>query len=350
MISNSKELPIQLGFSMPAEWATHAGTWTSWPCDDEIWYGLFLENVRHEFAELVKTIAKYEAVHLLVRNNEAHQDALKRLGHLSNVTMHQVPLNDVWFRDNGPIFITKENDLSIVKWDFNAWGQKFKWDLDNKAPFEVAKYLNADMFQPGIVMEGGSLDVNGQGVALTTRQCLLSKMRNPNLTEEDIQNYLKNYLGIQKLIWLEDGLEGDHTDGHIDTIVRFVNENTIVYSMTEDKSDTNYAPMMKNLEILKSSTDLNGNSFQLVPLVLPKNRMEIDDDRLPCTYANFYIGNHFVVVPVYQDPHDELALQTLRSVFPNHQVIGLSSKYLIHGGGSFHCVTQQQPAGKIWGK
>jgi agmatine deiminase len=197
-------------------------------------------------------------------------------------------------------------------------------------------------------MEGGSLDVNGNGVALTTKQCLLSKMRNPNLTQIDIEQYLKSYLGINKLIWLENGLEGDHTDGHIDTIVRFVNANTIVYSIAEDQNDLNYVTMKQNLEILKKATDVSGNFFNLVPLILPKNKMKIEGKRLPCTYANFYIGNGFVVVPTYDDPNDANALKTLETVFPEHKVIGLKSKYIISGGGSFHCVTQQQPAGQIW--
>lgn len=349
MSNTHKDLPFHIGFSMPAEWSPHSSTWTSWPFDDDIWFG-HLEGVRNEFTALVTTISKFEHVHLLVRNDEAREDALNRLGKNNNVTMHHVPLNDVWFRDNGPIFIKKGEHLSFVKWEFNAWGQKFKWDLDMLAPYHVAKFLNTYFFEPGIVMEGGSLETNGKGVALTTRQCLLSKMRNPDLTEERIQVYLKNYLGIEKVVWLENGLEGDHTDGHIDTIVRFTDENTIVYSITEDKLDTNYAPMMHNLEILKTTTNIEGAPFRLVPLLLPKNRIEIEEKRLPCTYANFYIGNEFVIVPLYDDPHDEIALQTLRPLFPNRKIIGLSSKELIKGGGSFHCVTQQQPSGDIWRK
>ncbi len=344
-----KDLPFHLGFSMPAEWSPHSATWTCWPFDDDIWFGR-LEGVRNEFADLITSISNFEHVNLLVRDDEAHQDALNRLRGNINVTMHLVPLNDVWFRDNGPIFIKKGELLSSVKWEFNAWGQKFKCNFDMLAAYKVAKYLNIDYFEPGIVMEGGSLEVNGKGIALTTRRCLLSKMRNPDLSEEGIQTYLKNYLGIEKVIWLEDGLEGDHTDGHIDTIVRFTDENTIVYSITENKLDMNYASMINNLEILKVASDLNGNPFRLVPLLLPKNRMEIEEERLPCTYANFYIGNGFVVVPIYDDPHDALALQTLRPLFPNREVIGLSSKELIRGGGSFHCVTQQQPLGHIWRK
>lgn len=347
-MSNSvKGVPIEYEFVMPAEWSLHAATWTCWPFDDEMWFG-FLNNVRDEFAELIKTISKFEPVHLIVRDKEAKESAIRKINNLSNITMHEIPLDDVWFRDNGPIFIKNSNFVSFVNWEFNSWGQKFNWQLDNLVPLQLANFLNLNFFQTEIVMEGGSLDVNGKGTALTTRQCLLSKMRNPNLTEKDIETYLKNYLGIDKLIWLENGLEGDHTDGHIDTIVRFVDENTIVYSITDDKSDPNYDTMMHNFEILQKSTDKNGNHFNLIPLVLPKNRMEIDGKRLPCTYANFYIGNEFVVVPTYQDPNDSIALKTLEKLFPNRKVIGLSSKNIIKGGGSFHCVTQQQPSGKLW--
>jgi len=340
-------VPLNLGFSMPAEWSLHAATWTCWPFDEENWFG-HLPEVRKEFEELVSVISAYEPVNLIVASQEAEIDAKARFKNNSKVTIHNVLLNDIWFRDNGPIFIKQDKNVSFVKWQFNAWGQKFKWDLDTIAPNYVAQYLNAPFFETSVVMEGGSLDVNGNGVALTTKQCLLSKMRNPNLTQIDIEQYLKSYLGINKLIWLENGLEGDHTDGHIDTIVRFVNANTIVYSIAEDQNDLNYVTMKQNLEILKKATDVSGNFFNLVPLILPKNKMKIEGKRLPCTYANFYIGNGFVVVPTYDDPNDANALKTLETVFPEHKVIGLKSKYIISGGGSFHCVTQQQPAGQIW--
>ena len=177
--------------------------------------------MRDEFAELVKTIAKFEPVHLLVRDKEA-KESYKKINNLNNISIHEIPLDDIWFRDNGPIFVKNQNNVSFVKWEFNSWGQKYNWELDNLAPFYVSQFLNMNYFQSDIVMEGGSLEVNGNGVALTTKQCLLSKMRNPNLSEKEIESYLKNYLGIEKVIWLNNGLEGDHTDGHIDTIVRLL--------------------------------------------------------------------------------------------------------------------------------
>ena len=333
----------KLNFKMPAEWETHDATWTSWPFNEEMWFGN-LAQVRSEFCALVKTIAKFEKVHLLLRDKEALKSAQAYIGASEQIIFHEVPLNDIWFRDNGPIFVRQNNSIKFTKWEFNSWGQKFKWDLDNEAPYYVAQYLNMDYIKTNVIMEGGSLDVNGAGIALTTKQCLFSKMRNPTLSETNLEQILENYLGIKKLLWLENGLEGDHTDGHIDTIVRFVNENTIVCSLTEDKKDKNHATMQHNFSLLKTFKNLDGNCFNIIPLVLPKNRMEIEGDRLPCTYANFYIGNGFVVVPQYDDPHDQIALNTLKNLFPNRNVIGLSSKYIITGGGSFHCVTQQQPA------
>ncbi len=349
LLENNNELDGKLKYAMPAEWETHAATWCCWPFDNEMWFGK-LEQVRVEYSNFIKTIAKFEKVHLLLRDKEAYQSAKNLIGNLEQIIFHEVPLNDVWFRDNGPIFVKHKNNIQLVKWEFNSWGQKFKWDLDNKAAYYVADYLKnsksipeMNFVETHVVMEGGSIDVNGAGVALTTKQCLFSKMRNPHLSQNDLEKYLENYLGIKKLLWLEDGLEGDHTDGHIDTIVRFVNENTIVCSLTEDKNDINYKTMQHNFELLNSFTNLKGEKFNIVPLVLPKNRMEVEGERLPSTYANFYIGNGFVVVPQYEDPYDQIALKTLSELFPDRKVIGLSSQHIICGGGSFHCLTQQQP-------
>lgn len=332
---------------MPAEWYPHAATWACWPFDDEIWFGL-LENVRHEYAQMIKLVSEFETVHLLVRDVEAHNSAKNYLQGKRNIVFHSVPLNDVWFRDNGPTFILKNEQLSCVKWNFNAWGNKFDWNLDNKAAYEAVKYLKCSNIESSFVMEGGSFDVNGRGVALTTKQCLLNPKRNPQKNQLEIEEHLKKHLGLKKVIWLKDGLEGDHTDGHIDTIVRFVDESTILYSWCKDKSDPNHDVMQENFEILQQSTDADGKPFKLIPLPLPKKRFEsVEEGRLPATYANFYIGNGFVVVPIYGDEHDTKALSVIEAVFPKHKVVGLSSKYIICGGGSFHCLTQQQPVGQI---
>ncbi|MFW7379478.1 MAG: agmatine deiminase family protein [Oligoflexus sp.] len=339
------------GYRMPAEWATHAATWMSWPFDDEMWHGK-LAQVRKEYEQLVRTICRFEPVHLLVRDDEAEKSAKEALKQVDGHALHfhRVPLDDVWLRDNGPLFILpgasakKGPAIAAVNWRFNSWGQKYSWDLDDQAPLPITKYLQIPRIDVDVVMEGGSLELNGTGACLTTEQCLLSPNRNPNMDKAELAQVLQEYLGIEKLIWLKNGLEGDHTDGHIDTITRFVGEHTILTSVCRDERDANFQTMQENLRILHESRDLNGEAFTIVELPLPKERMELaDGTRLPATYANFYICNGAVIVPQYGDPMDEPALELIRSVFPQHEVIGLASRYIITGGGSFHCLTQQQP-------
>nr|WP_157465351.1 agmatine deiminase family protein [Deinococcus apachensis] len=332
---------------MPPEWAEHAATWMSWPADDELWFG-HLAGVRDEFAELVRTIARFEPVHLLVRDEESEADARARLEG-ANVTFHRVPLDDVWIRDNGPIFVRNARGrVSLVNWRFNAWGGKFHWQNDDEVPEYVARTLNLPHWDHPEVLEGGGLEVNGAGVGLTTRSCFLTPTRNPGLSEEGYAALLSETLGIDKLLWLDGGLENDHTDGHIDTITRFTDERTVVTSVAQDEEDANFPTMRKNLADLRGMTDLSGQPFRIVELPLPANRLEGAEGRLPPTYANFYIGNGFVVVPQYGDPNDARALEVLRPLFPGREVIGLMSRKIIEGGGSFHCMTQQQPAGTLW--
>ena len=349
-------MPNDLGFSMPAEWMPHASVWTAYPADNDEWLG-HLEAVRTEFAAFVDTLSRFELVNLIVRDQETENHARARITS-QNVVFHRFAHNDVWLRDCAPIFVTKDSEVGATDWEFNGWGMKFDAALDNQIPDFVASFLGTLAFKTGIVMEGGSLEVNGAGMALTTRQCLHSKFRNPTLTETDLENALRDYLGIQKVLWLENGLEGDHTDGHIDTITRFVSENTIITCVCEDQSDPNFKTMQENLERLKTFTNLAGNPFTVLELPLPKNRLEHTGDiardqgllgeRLPPTYANFYIANGAVIVPTYGDPNDGRALEILKPLFPERSVIGLSSRAIINGGGSFHCVTQQQPLGRIW--
>nr|WP_043800307.1 agmatine deiminase family protein [Deinococcus gobiensis] len=342
--------PRAQGFVMPAEWAAHAATWMSWPADDELWFG-HLEPVRAEFAELVRTVARFEPVQLLVRDSESEQDARARL-HGANVAYHHVPLDDVWLRDNGPIFVRRgegrEADLAFVNWRFNAWGGKFESDHDDRVPEYVAQALGMAHWDRPEVLEGGGIEVNGLGLGLTTRSCFLTDTRNPGLSEEGYAALLAETLGIRKLLWLDGGLENDHTDGHIDTITRFVDETTVVTSVESDPADPNHAVMARNLAALREMTDTAGEPLRVVELPLPANRLDGAEGRLPPTYANFYIGNGFVAVPQYGDPHDGPALDVLRPLFPGREVIGLSSRAIIEGGGSFHCVTQQQPVGLTW--
>ncbi|AWN24318.1 agmatine deiminase [Deinococcus irradiatisoli] len=338
--------PRDLGFAMPPEWAPHAATWMGWPQDDELWFG-HLAGVRDEFAQLVRTIARFEPVQLLVRDEESERDARARLQG-ANVTFHRQALDDVWLRDSGPIFVTRGKQLSLINWRFNAWGGKFEFQHDDQVPEYVAATLNLSHWDRPEVLEGGGLEVNGAGVGLTTRSCFLTPTRNPELSEADYAALLRSTLGIEKLLWLEGGLENDHTDGHIDTITRFADERTIVTSVTDDPQDANFAVMQRNLQALREMTDAQGRPFEIVELPLPEARLEGAEGRLPPTYANFYIGNGFVVVPQYHDANDKAALERLRPLFPGREVIGLPSRQIIEGGGSFHCVTQQQPLGAPW--
>lgn len=341
--------PQALGFAMPAEWATHAATWMSWPADNELWFG-HLFDVRNEFTDLIHTIAHFEPVHLLVRDEESEADAKARLtdGH---VTFHRVPLDDVWIRDNGPLFLTREGpvtELSFINWKFNAWGGKFHWQNDNQVPEYIGNHLHIKYWSMPQVLEGGGLEVNGAGVGLTTRSCFLTDTRNAGMTEQDYAQLLHSTLGIEHLLWLDGGLENDHTDGHIDTITRFTDSKTIVTSIETNPKDPNHIVMSNNLDKLKQMTDQHGQHFEIIELPLPANYLEGAEGRLPPTYANFYIGNGFVVVPQYNDPNDAEAIEILKPLFPNRQVIGLNSRKIIEGGGSFHCITQQQPVGKVW--
>lgn len=351
-LSPLDQSPRERGFAMPPEWARHAATWMSWPANDELWFG-HLAGVRDEFAGLVRTVARFEPVHLLVRDEESGGDARRRLTGADvtpfPITLHRVPLDDVWIRDNGPIFVRDaEGRVSLVNWRFNAWGGKFHWEHDDGVPEFVAGWLNLSHWDRQEVLEGGGLEVNGAGVGLTTRSCFLTRTRNPGLTEEGYAALLRDTLGVEKLLWLDGGLENDHTDGHIDTITRFVDERTVVTSVAEDEQDANFPVMAKNLADLRGMTDLRGEPFRIVELPLPANRLEGAEGRLPPTYANFYIGNGFVVVPQYGDPNDARALEVLRPLLPGREVIGLPSRAIIEGGGSFHCMTQQQPAGTLW--
>ena len=344
--------PADLGFAFPAEWTRHARTLTGWPFDEDYWEG-YLDAAREDFTRLVSTITRFEPVLLAVADDEAEADAKKRLGAtekgLNNITLYRLTLDDVWFRDIAPLFVRNEaGEIAATDWQFNGWGGKFRWQNDTKVAEVIAERLELPRFEIPIVMEGGALEINGEGVCLTTRQCLLNQNRNPNLSEAEIEGYLKTYLGVRNVIWLNEGLEGDKTDGHVDTITRFANDSTVITSICEDEDDTNYAPLQENLILLKTARRPNGDPYTIVELPLPKKRIDLGGERLPLTYANFYIGNGFVVVPTYDDANDARALNTLQNVFEDREVIGLPSLGLITGGGSFHCVTQQQPTGEAY--
>lgn len=338
--------PRRLGFAMPAEWQPHAATWMAWPHDDAQWVGM-LEPVRREFATFVGAIAAREAVELLVADDESDADARRRVE--GSVRVHRVPHQDLWLRDSGPTFVTRDDEVRLVDWEFNGWGEKYPADLDNQIPTHVARILGGPpRFSPGIVMEGGSIEVDGRGTVLTTRQCLLSPHRNPGLDEAALEGHLAEALGVSQVIWLDEGLEGDHTDGHIDTISRFTDGRTIVTATCDDRDDPNHAILAANLDRLRAARDAGGQPYRVVELPIPRRSAHFEGQRLPLTYANFYIVNGAVLLPVYGDERDQSAVEILRPLFPGRTIVPLMARALITGGGAFHCVTQQQPAGRLW--
>ena len=343
--------PAQLGYRMPAEWEPHVGTWFSWPRPEGISFPGKYDTVPPVYAELIRHLVTVEEVHINVwhAEMEAWVRGLLRQHStpLDRVSFHHFPAYEPWCRDHGPIFVVRDHDgrreRAVVDWDYNAWGGKYPpFELDDAVPQHVAKFRGLPLFSPGIVMEGGSLDVNGRGTLLTTEACLLNPNRNPNLTKSEIERFLRDYLGVTNILWLGDGIVGDDTDGHVDDLTRFVNPTTVVTVVEEDPQDENHAPLLENLHRLRTMKDQDGQSLRVVELPMPR-RLEHDGQRLPASYANFYIANGLVLVPTYRDLQDALALAILQREFRDRRVIGVDSLELIWGLGSFHCISQQEP-------
>jgi agmatine deiminase len=338
-------------FRMPAEWGPHAATWLSWPHKEASWPGNF-EPIPAIWVEMVRTLAPRERVCILV-NDEAMEAAVRsrlRAGgvQIDNVSLHQIRTDDAWVRDHGPTFVTREIDghreLAAVDWIYNAWGGKYPpWENDDAVPRYIAALLGIRRFAPGIVLEGGSIEVNGRGTLLTTEACLLNPNRNPHLGRAQLEQYLCTYLGVRHILWLGDGIAGDDTDGHIDDLTRFVDPCTVVTVLEENRRDENYDRLRANYERLQGMTDQDGRALRVVTLPMPAP-VYYDEQRLPASYANFYIANGVVLVPVFNDAHDVAALQTLAEVFPHRRVVGINAREMVWGLGAFHCVTQQQPA------
>jgi len=343
-------VPAALGYRMPPEWAPHRGTWLSWPHRASSWPGKFAP-VPAVFVAMVAALSPYEEVHINVVDEAMAADVRRRLrdaGVHGRVQLHRHPTNDAWCRDHGPIFVQREVDgrraEAVVDWGYNAWGGKYPpFDLDDAIPIHIARAFHLPLFQPGIVLEGGSIDVNGRGTLVTTESCLLNPNRNPTLARRDIERYLEDYLGVRHILWLGDGIEGDDTDGHVDDLTRFVDPTTVVTVVEDDPTDPNYEPLRDNLDRLRTMTDQDGRPLTVVPLPMPP-RLEYDGQRLPASYANFYIANGVVLLPGYDPVRDELARDVLQRCFPDRRVVVIDSTDLVWGFGSFHCVTQQWPA------
>ena len=337
------------GFHFPAEWAPHTATWLSWPHKEESWPGKIV-TIYKPYCEFIKAVSEGEIVRINVANEQMAAFAKEQLmavgADLKKIEFFEFPTNDAWCRDHGPAFLVNSDTKQkvIVDWGYNAWGDKYPpYDLDDVIPTKIANHFNLPVYHPGIVMEGGSVDFNGKGTVLTTTACLLNKNRNPQLNQQQIESYLQNYYGVEQVLWLGDGIIGDDTDGHIDDITRFTNEDTVVTVIEENKSDENYHILQENLETLKTMRLLNGRQLNIAELPMP-DPVFYDGQRLPASYANFYISNAAIVVPTYRCNNDDRALDILTRCFPDRKVIGIDSTDIIWGLGSFHCLSQQEPS------
>jgi agmatine deiminase len=338
--------PAALGYRMPAEWHRHAATWLTWPKDPVTWPDR-VPQVQAIFIRMAELLAEREVVNLLVDDEATRDTVRQRLTspHAANVHLHVLPTVDSWIRDYGPNFLIGGGALGYNHWGFNAWGGKYETLMaDADVPTRLAPLLDGmPRFEPGLILEGGSIDVNGAGIVLTTEQCLLNKNRNPQVGRAEIEQALRDYLGVQQVLWLGDGVAGDDTDGHIDDIARFVASDTIVTAVEEDPADANYAPLQDNLKRLQAARDAAGRPFRIVSLPMP-GPVLADGEPLPASYANFYIANGLVLLPVYGHANDRRAVEILQPLFPDRQVVPINCEPLVWGMGAIHCVTQQQPA------
>ena len=344
------ETPKKLGYRMPAEWEKHEATWLTFPHNENTWPNR-LSHVQELFGEMIAHVSQGEKVNLLVQNTAIKKRAQQMIGfhsfaHPENIRFHPIKTMDSWIRDYGPTFVVNKEQIAFVHWTFNGWGMKYEAEEplsnDKIIPDFINQKLHLLSFKPGIVLEGGSIEVNGQGTVITSEQCLLNSNRNPQLNRHQIEEYLREYLHVEKVVWVHEGIEGDDTDGHIDDMVRFVNSHQVLCVMP-NPDDSNYPAMCRNYEILKAS----GLEVKQLPMPLPIY-FDHKKRRLPASYANFYIANAVVIVPIFNDPNDALALDIITQCFPDRRTIPLESTDIVYGFGAWHCLSQQQPIVKTY--
>lgn len=336
-------------YRMPAEWEPHQATWLSWPHKRESWPGNFAP-VEPVMVRAVAALSQSELVRINVLDaaHEKHVAALlEGQVNAAHVRFHRFPTNDAWCRDHGAIFVTdaaSETPLVALDFRFNSWGDKYPpYDLDDAIPPQMANALGVPCRHFDMVLEGGSIDVNGAGALLTTEQCLLHPNRNPSMDRAGIEARLKSALGVAQILWLGDGIVGDDTDGHIDDLTRFVAEDTVVTVVEHNKNDDNHAMLAENRERLDALRLADGRPLKVIEMPMPRP-IEFAGDRLPASYANFYIGNEVVLMPAFKDPNDAVNERTLASAFPGRRIVPLDCTDLVLGLGTFHCLTQQVPA------
>ncbi|MBN2274442.1 MAG: agmatine deiminase family protein [Bacteroidales bacterium] len=348
MIQQS-DTPAKLGYRFPAEWEKHASTWLSYPHNESSWPGK-INTIFPYYHEFIKQLSRGEKVNInvvdeLMKNRV--NEVLQKTGiSPERYTLHIHPTNDAWCRDHGPTFLVNPAAYVpkvIVNWRYNGWGGKYPANLDTHIPTHIANLMGLPVFYPGIVMEGGSIDVNGRGTLITTTSCLLNPNRNPGISKSKIEEFLMQYYCVEKVLWLGDGIEGDDTDGHIDDLTRFINEDTVITMTESNRADPNYNPLKKNLEKLKKMRMANGKQMNIVELPMPEP-VYYEGQRLPASYANFYMANAGVIVPVFRCQQDDTALNILSEHIKDKPVLGIDSTEIIWGLGSWHCLSQQEPA------
>lgn len=387
-MTDAATTPKSLGYRMPAEWSRHSGTLLSWPANRETWPGERLNRVEKVYADIVEVLCRFEPVHLLIPDNATEirmRRAIKdRTINDANLIVHRIPTNDVWVRDCGPIMLKRTGivhqieddklvtgtqhktsvetganggagksiytpataDVIMTDWGYNAWGGKYPpYDDDNRIPEYFGAKYGIPRFNPGIILEGGSVETDGEGTLITTKSVLLNPNRNPGLSAETIENFLKEYLGMDRIIWLGDGLAGDDTDGHIDDLTRFLNPHTLMTMVCEDAGDVNYRALNENLEQLRDLRRPDGTRYEIIPVQLPETRIEgttVDgSEYVPASYANFYIANDVVILPVYDKKFDGGVIEMMQHYYPGRHVAAIPCADLVWGQGSVHCITQQ---------
>ena len=335
--------PADDGFSMPAEWEQHGGCFISWPCSEETWFGL-MKEARRAYSEVIKAINCFEPVTVL---SDPSTTTGARVALSSDIEIMEMPLDDAWIRDNGPNFVRSEDgEVAAACFKFNGWGSRFPHEKDAKVPVLLAEALSIRRYEAPMVLEGGSICVDGEGTLLTTESCLLNKNRNPQLTREGIEAVFRSYLGIKKVLWLTQGIYKSMIDGHIDGIAAFVRPSTVILAQHDNESNPNHLNMIENKERLSTYTDAKGRSIEIIDFPMPNNT-ELAGQRIAACYPNFYFANGGIVIPVFGEKKDKAAIEILEGLFPDREIIGVRSEYIAIGGGDVHCITQQLPAGRL---
>lgn len=348
MPMNANDTPQSLGYRWPAEWEPHAATWIAWPHNVDTWRNRFA-SIPSCFATIVRELVRFEPVRVLVGGDEVRRQAEEMVGDLDHVALYDIPTNDAWIRDYGPMFVQPggQGDMAAVDWQFNSWGGKYRpWDLDNAVAERLARQLRIRRFSPRLVIEGGAIDGNGRGTVLTTESCLLDPRRNARVNRHGMEEWLRRYCCAREVIWIAGGpIAGDDTDGHVDQLARFVSPRQVVVAVENNRRDENHQPLQTNVRMLQNYRDSHREPLEVIQLPMP-SPIHIEQRRVPASYCNFYIANRCVLVPTFDDAMDVEAIRILQALFADREVIGIPARDLAWGLGAIHCLTLQQPVAR----